>query len=153
MATYHPFYQYHEQPQVLMPDAFAYAHYDPQRSKTPVSLINHSGHSPGPLSTPPSSRNPSQPPEQPPEHPPDHMAWDDAAASISDSPTSVKTPDNDSFEFDLLDGPESMRDFYQGQNPAIMTSQVSHQALPALDTNMYFSDQGPTLSRVRFHLR
>ncbi|ORX97545.1 hypothetical protein BCR34DRAFT_496762 [Clohesyomyces aquaticus] len=100
------YYTYHhqqQQPQVLLAaNAFGYGQYDPQRSKTPTSLINHTGHSPGPLSTPPQSRNASQPPEQAP----GQMIWENARGSPSDSPTSVKTPDNDPFdEVVMLDAP------------------------------------------------
>lgn len=135
MATYSQYYQY--------PNMFQYSQHDSQRPKTPISMINHSGFSPGPLSTPPMSRNTSQPPEQLPEQPPDQMTWDDVAGSISNSPTSVRTPDNDAFDIDMLDAPEEMRNFYGAPNAAMMTTHMSHQTLPALDPNMLFTDQGP----------
>jgi hypothetical protein len=143
MATYSTYYQYLEQPPLLSTsNVFQHGQYDYQRPKTPTSLINHSGFSPGPLSTPPMSRNTSQPPEQLPDQPPDPMTWDDVPGSTSESPTSVKTPDDEAFEFDMLDASDEMRDLYEASNAAMMTTHVSNQALPALDTTMLLSDQG-----------
>jgi hypothetical protein len=143
MAYYPTYQQYQHQPQVFIAsDAYGYGQPtgDAQRSKTPSSLINHSGHSPGPLSTPPpQSRNASQGPEQVPEHV-EQMVYDDAFGNYSDSPTSVRTPDDNSFEGEMLDS--SIRDFYHTQNAA-MTTQVSQSGLPALETNMYPAAQGP----------
>jgi hypothetical protein len=145
MATYPQYYQYSEQAQLLSTsNMFQYSQYDSQRPKTPTSMINHSGFSPGPLSTPPMSRNTSQQPEQLPEQPPDQIAWDDVTGSISNSPTSVRTPDNDTFDIDMLDAPEEIRNFYRAPNAAMMTTHISHQTLPALDqSTMFFTDQGP----------
>jgi hypothetical protein len=155
MATYSQYYQYPEQPQLLSTaNVFQYGQLDSHRPKTPNSMINHSGFSPGPLSTPPMSRNTSQPPEQLPEQHPDHMPWDDVIGSTSNSPTSIRTPDNDAFDFEMLEAPEDMRNFYEAQNAAmaqnaaIMTAHVSHQAHPALDSNMLFTDQGPLTSQT-----
>lgn len=140
-STYDQYYHYSDQNVVLATNAFPYVQYDSQRSKTPTSLINHSGHSPGPLSTPPGSRNPSQPPEQPP----DQMIWDDVSGSLSNSPTSVRTPDNDSFEAEMLDAPEAMRTFYQNQNGAMASTQMSQDSIPSIDSTFYFPDQGMLL--------
>jgi hypothetical protein len=141
--AYYPtsFQQFHEQPQVLIASGYGQPTGNAQRSKTPASLINHSGHSPGPLSTPPPlSRNASQGPEQLPEHA-EQMVYDDAFGNYSDSPTSVRTPDDSNFEVDMLDS-QSMRDFYHTQNEG-MTTQVSESALPALETNMFLTGPGP----------
>ncbi|KAF2710405.1 hypothetical protein K504DRAFT_476371 [Pleomassaria siparia CBS 279.74] len=149
MATYTPYNQYHDQQQVLLPsNMFDYnQQYYPQSPKTPTSssLINHPGLSPGPLSTPPRSRNPSQPPDQLSEQAFEPMAWDDGSGSLSNSPTSVRTPDNETFDCDMLDESHSMRDFYQNQsrNPAMYnTTHVVQQAHPAMGTTMLFTDQG-----------
>ncbi|KAF2003422.1 hypothetical protein P154DRAFT_86290 [Amniculicola lignicola CBS 123094] len=106
------------QPDFLNTDSFGY-YYDADRTKTrtPSSLTAHTGHSPGPsgpLSTPPQSRYPSQPPT---EQAPDQMIWDDVANDSSDSPT-VRTPDNEAFDLEMQDAPESMRDFYQDPRSA-----------------------------------
>ncbi|KNG49179.1 fungal zn binuclear cluster domain containing protein [Stemphylium lycopersici] len=134
---YHPF---QEQPLFIDPHAFVYGgHYDGrQRSKTPTdSLINHSGLSPGPLTTtPPVSRGPSQQRELPQD--PEHMLWDNG--SSSNSPTSVRTPDGESFEVEMLDS-ESMRSYYH-HNGNNMSSQASHNAMPPMDSSMMFTDQG-----------
>ena len=143
MATYSQYPRYSEQAQHLpTSEMFPYSQYDYQPPKKPTSMINHSGFSPRPISTPPMSRNTSQQPEQLPEQPPDQMAWDDVAGSISNSPTSVRTPDNDAFDTDMLDASEEMRNFYEAPNVDMMTTHVSHQTLPAFDQTMLFSDQG-----------
>jgi hypothetical protein len=143
MAYHHIYPQYQEQPQVYIaanPYGYGQPTGNAQRSKTPASLINHTGHSPGPLSTPPPpSRNASQGPEPLPEHA-EQMVYDDPFGNCSDSPTSVRTPDDTNFEVDMLDS-QSMRDFYHTQNGA-MTTQVSQSGLPALETNMFLSVQG-----------
>jgi hypothetical protein len=79
--------------------------------KTPTdSPINHSGLSPIPLTaTPPLSRNPSRPPEPPRDQTPDDMPWD--TGGLSNSPKSVRTPDVDPFEVEMLDS--AVRNFYQ----------------------------------------
>lgn len=58
---------------------------------------------------------------------------------MSNSPTSVRTPDGESFEVEMLD--QDMRTFYQ-HNGVNMSTQASHNAIPALDTNMFFTPQG-----------
>lgn len=149
MSTFPNFYHYQEEPEVLLThNVFGYGHPDAQRPKTPTSLINHTGHSPGPLSTPPLSRDASRGPDPLPDQPPGQMLYDDGFGSLSNSPTSVRTPDNDSFEVEMLET-QSMRDFYQNQNGG-MTTQASHGALPAIDTNMMFTAQG-TLSDQGMH--
>jgi hypothetical protein len=112
-------------------------------------MINHSGlspanYSPGPLITtpPPLSRNPSQQPLPAKEQVPDQVYWDNG--SFSNSPTSVRTPDNDSFEVEMLDNPD-MRSFYQ-QDSNIMSTQASHNNVQAVDSTMFFSDQGMSSS-------
>jgi hypothetical protein len=134
---YHP--NFHQQSLFFDPHTFPLGHYDTtRRDKTPTdSLINHTGLSPIPLTaTPPLSRNPSRPPEPPRDQPPDHMLWDDG--SLSNSPTSVKTPDGESFEVEMLDS--DVRSFYQ--QGASMSTQVSHNAIPAVDQSMLFTPQG-----------
>ncbi|PSN60514.1 hypothetical protein BS50DRAFT_506112 [Corynespora cassiicola Philippines] len=143
MTTYTPpqyFFQ-EQQPQLFISsDTLGYGQYDPQRSKTPTSLINHTGlspggPSPGPLSTPPPlSRTDSLPPDQP-----EHMLYDDQANSLSNSPTSVRTPDNENLE-DMLDN-DSMRNYYP-QNPHVaMSTQATHNPVPTMALNMYPSSQ------------
>jgi hypothetical protein len=141
MSMFDEQYQYF-QPQSLLfdPHAFAINQHDSGREKTPTdSLLNHSGLSPIPLTaTPPLSRNPSRPPGLPRDQPaPDHMLWEDG--SLSNSPTSVRTPDGDSFEVEMLDS--DVRAFYQ-QNGVGMSTQVSHNTIPAVNTNMFFTPQG-----------
>lgn len=148
-SPFYPQYSYQE-PQVLVnPNVFLDHGPDTQRSKTPTSLINHTGHSPGPLSTPPLSRRASQGPEPFPDQAPEQMVYDDGFGSLSNSPTSVKTPDHDTFEMemDMVDS-HSMRDFYHNgsnnhQNVIMTTTQASHAPILALDTDMYtFNQQG-----------
>ncbi|KAH7132034.1 hypothetical protein B0J11DRAFT_214640 [Dendryphion nanum] len=132
-------YQYPEQPQVLLAtDHFDYGQYEDSRSKTPTSLINHTGHSPGPLSTPPMSRNPSQLPHQAP----DFMICDGSINSPSDSPTSVSTPDNESFEeVEMLDS-DPMRDHYSHRHSnTMMNSHMSQGPMLALQTGDMITDQ------------
>ena len=91
-----------EQPLVNDPHTFVYGQHNARRSKTPTgSLINHTGLSPVPLTT-------SQPPELSREQVPEYMLSD---SSLSNSPTSVRTPDDDSFEVEMLDS-GSVRNFY-----------------------------------------
>jgi hypothetical protein len=139
MSTFSQQYHFQEQPLFVDQHAFTFGHYDPGRHKTPTdSLINHTGLSPIPLTTtPPLSHNPSRPPEPPRDHPPDHLLWDNG--SLSNSSTSVGTPDGESFEVDMLDS-ESMRNFYH-QN-GVMPTQVSHNAVPAVDSSMFFTPNG-----------
>ncbi|KAH7391836.1 hypothetical protein BKA66DRAFT_413171 [Pyrenochaeta sp. MPI-SDFR-AT-0127] len=140
MSTYSQHYhQFQEQPLFIDPHAFDYGHYDPRRSKTPTdSLINHTGRSPGALTTtPPLSRNPSQPPEPSRDQFPEQMLWDNGSAS--NSPSSVRTPDGESFEVEMLDS-ESMRNFYN-QNGNTMSTQTTHNTIPAMDSTMFFTDQ------------
>lgn len=66
------------------------------------------------------------------------MLWDDG--SLSNSPTSVKTPDGELFEVEMLDS-ESMRNFYH-QTGVNMSTQVSHNAIPAVDNGMFLTPQG-----------
>ncbi|CAO2648964.1 Nn.00g099130.m01.CDS01 [Neocucurbitaria sp. VM-36] len=141
MSTFSQHYQhFHEQPLFIDPHTFVYSQHDTRRSKTPTdSLINHTGLSPGPLTTtPPLSRNPSQPPEPSRDQLPDQMLWDNG--SLSNSPTSVRTPDGESFEVEMLDS-ESIRNFYH-QNGNTMSTQGSHNAIPAVDSSMFFTAQG-----------
>jgi hypothetical protein len=141
MAYYHHNYPYQDQSEVFIAsNPYGYGQHTGtvQRSKTPTSLVNHTGHSPGPLSTPSVSRNASQGPEQLPDHA-EQMVYDDTYGNFSDSPTSVRTPDDNNFEVEMLDT-QSMRDFYHTQNGA-MTTQVSNARLPALETNMFLTPQ------------
>jgi hypothetical protein len=138
MSTFEePYHQYFSQQLYVDPNAFTLANYDAGGNKTPTdSLINHTGLSPVPLTaTPPHSRHASRPPEPPRDQLPDHMLWDDG--SLSNSPTSVKTPDGESFEVEMLDS--DVRNFYsEGMN---MSTQVSHNAIPAVDQSMIFTSQ------------
>lgn len=141
MAAYAQHYhQYSEQPLFVDPHAFVYGgQYDArQRSKTPTdSLLNHTGLSPGPLTTPPPlSRGPSQHAELAQD--PEHMLWDNGSSSTS--PTSVRTPDGESFEVEMLDS-DSMRNYYH-HNGNTMSAQASHNALPTMDSSMLFTAQG-----------
>jgi hypothetical protein len=140
MSSFHQPYQHFQQPPLFDdPHTFAFSHYATGREKTPTdSLINHSGHSPIPLTTtPPLSRNTSRPPEPPRDQPPDHMLWDNG--SLSNSPTSVRTPDGESFEVDMLDS--DVLNFYN-QNGVSMSTQVTHNAIPAMDSNMLITSEG-----------
>lgn len=144
MSTFPPQYPYQPQQFFYEPHALGLAHDDSQRSKTPTdSLQNHTGaspgsYSPGPLFTtsPSLSRHPSQQPIPSQEQLPDQTYWDNG--SISNSPTSVKTPDNDSFEVEMLDS-EIGRFYHQDTN--IMSTQSSHNNIPAVDSNMFYSSQ------------
>lgn len=136
MSMFDEQYQHYSQQYFVDPNTFTLGHYG-RRDKTPTdSLINHTGLSPIPLTaTPPLSRNPSRPPEPSREQLPEHMLWDDG--SLSNSPTSVKTPDGESFEVEMLDS--DVRTFYhEGMN---MSTQVSHNAIPAVDESMMFTSQ------------
>ncbi|KAH6629821.1 hypothetical protein C7974DRAFT_395298 [Boeremia exigua] len=143
MSAFPPQYPY--QPQFLYEQSvFQSSHNGARRSKTPSeSLIGHTGYSspggysPGPLITtpPPLSRNPSQQPVPPQEQLPDQSFWDNG--SFSNSPTSVRTPDNESFEVEMLDS--DIGRFYQ-QDASIMTTQSPHNNIPAVDSNMFFND-------------
>jgi hypothetical protein len=141
MSTYSQHYHhYEEQPLFADPHAFVYGQYDARRSKTPTdSLINHTGLSPGPLSTPPLSRIQSQQPELPRDQPPEQLLWDNG--SSSDSPTSVRTPDgSESFEVEMLDS-DAIPNYYH-HNVNTMSTQGSHNAIPAMDSSMLFTAQG-----------
>lgn len=134
MATYNSQYQYWLPGQLQFPtNLLGYGQDDARRSKSPSSLVNHAGYSPGPLSTPPMSRNPSQPPEDP-----EQMVLDDSIDSQSDSPTSVRTPDRDS-----LDGME-MFDI----NGSVH-SQVYQDTTPLEESYRYFPDPS---TMARSHL-
>lgn len=157
MSTFPPQYPY--QPQQLFfeqQSLFELAQNVAGRSKTPTdSLVNHTGlspggYSPGPLITtpPPLSRNPSQQPVPSQEQIPEQSFWDNA--SFSNSPTSVRTPDNDSFEVEMLDS--DMRTFYH-QDTTTMSTQASHNTIPAVDSTMYFSDQGMCSTKRLTHVR
>ncbi|KAF2134334.1 hypothetical protein P153DRAFT_110128 [Dothidotthia symphoricarpi CBS 119687] len=139
MSTFSQQYQFQEQPQFFDPRAFGYGQYDVLRPKTPTdSLLNHTGLSPGPLfTTPPLSRNPSQQPELPQDQLPEHMFWEDHG-SLSNSPTSVRTPDPDSFEVEMLDS--TLRSYYQSGNT--MSTQAPQDAIPVMDTGMFLTPQG-----------
>lgn len=144
MSTFsQSFHHYQDPSPYINPNEFASfdGQYDFQRPKTPTeSLVNHSGHSPCPLTTsPPLSRNVSQPPESAHEQqPPEQMLWDNG--SFSDSPTSVRTPDGDSFEVEMLDNSD-VRDFYH-QDGMTMSTQSPHHAIPAIDSSMFYNSQG-----------
>lgn len=66
------------------------------------------------------------------------MLWDNG--SPSDSPTSLRTPDGESFEVEMLDS-ESIRNFYH-QTGVNMSTQVTHNAIPAVDHGMILTPQG-----------
>lgn len=144
MSTFPPQIPFQQHQFFCEPYTFELAQDGTRRSKTPTdSLINHTGrspggYSPGPLITtpPPPSRNPSQQPTPSQEQLPDQSFWDHG--SISNSPTSVRTPDNDSFEVEMLDS-EIGRFYHQDTN--IMTTQSSHNNVPAVAPNMFFTPQ------------
>ncbi|KAF2854828.1 hypothetical protein T440DRAFT_387250 [Plenodomus tracheiphilus IPT5] len=140
MAAFQLYPQQHEPLLFQNLNAFPHGQYGFPRSKTPTeSLVNHTGYSPGPLiTTPPVSRNPSQPPEPPQDQNPlsEQLICDNG--SYSNSPTSVMTPDPESMEVEMLDGPQM---FYQ-HNDQIMSTQAAHSAVPAMDTSMFISGQG-----------
>ncbi|KAF2652266.1 hypothetical protein K491DRAFT_54790 [Lophiostoma macrostomum CBS 122681] len=99
MSSSYPYQSYWDPNQVqYAPQFFGHYQENARRSKSPIPMINHPGFSPGPLTTPPLSRNPSQPPEQAPEQ----MIYDDNVTSLSNSPT-VKTPDTELFDAEMLD--------------------------------------------------
>ncbi|KAF1914878.1 hypothetical protein BDU57DRAFT_520076 [Ampelomyces quisqualis] len=128
------YHTYHRHSLFVDPQVFTYVQYGTEREKTPESIVNHSGYSPTPLTaTPPLSRNPSRPPEAPRDQPPEHMLYDNG--SLSNSPTSVKTPNDESFEVEMLD--TDIRNFYQGVS---MSTQASHNVVPAMDQTMLLSD-------------
>ncbi|KAL5122022.1 hypothetical protein ACEQ8H_000238 [Pleosporales sp. CAS-2024a] len=130
------FQYFQQQPLYYGQPTFAFDHHA-AGPKTPTdSLLNHTGLSPAPLTaTPPLSRTSSRPPELPRDQPvPDQILWDDG--SLSNSPTSVRTPDGESFEVEMLD--TDLRTFYQtGQQNG--STQVFQNAIPAVDTNFYFN--------------
>lgn len=138
MSTFEePYQQFFSQQLYVDPNVYPLGHYEPGRDKTPTdSLINHTGLSPIPLTaTPPHSRHASRPPEPSGEQLPDHMLWDDG--SLSDSPTSVRTPDGESFEVEMHDS--DIGNFYsEGMN---MSTQSSHNAIPAVDQSMMLTSQ------------
>jgi hypothetical protein len=140
MSAYFQQYQHYSQQHFhIDPHAFEYDQYGTRRSKTPTdSLLNHDGHSPCPLTTtPPLSRNTSHPPEAFHNQPFEQMVCD--SGSLSNSPTSVRTPDGESFEVTL--DSESMRNFYH-QNGNAMSTQGSQNAIPATDSSMFFTAHG-----------
>ncbi|KAL6709708.1 hypothetical protein ACN47E_001136 [Coniothyrium glycines] len=139
MSTYsQQYYSYPTHTLDIASHTFTFDQYGARRSKTPTdSLLNHTGHSPGPLTTtPPISRNPSQPPEPFHDQQFEQILCDNG--SLSDSPTSVRTPDHDSFEVEMLDA--DMRHFYHQSIP-IMSTQAPNSALPATDNGVFFSEQ------------
>lgn len=144
MSTFsQPFQHYQDQTLFIDPNEYASfdGQYDFQRSKTPTeSLVNHTGLSPGPLTTsPPLSRNTSQPPESVHgQEPPEQMLWDNG--SLSDSSTSVRTPDGELFEVEMLDNSDVRNFYHQDGNP--MSTQSTHQAIPAMDSSMFYNAQG-----------
>lgn len=141
MSTFSQHYQHQQFPQHTLcvdPHTLTFAQYATRREKTPTeSLINHSGLSPITLTnTPPLSRQSSRPPEPPRDPPFDHMLLDNG--SSSNSPTSVRTPDGESFEVDMLD-PE-MSNYYH-QTSMSMSTQAHHTSIPAVDSNMFYTSQ------------
>jgi hypothetical protein len=145
MSTFPPQYSYQPQQSFFEPPyTFDLNQHDSRRAKTPTdSLKNHTGlspggYSPGPLITtpPPLSRNSSQQPAPTQDQIPEPSFWEHG--SFSNSPTSVRTPDNDSFEVEMLDS--DIGRFYQ--QDVNMSSQSSHQNVPAMDSSMFFTPQG-----------
>ncbi|KAF2200750.1 hypothetical protein GQ43DRAFT_463734 [Delitschia confertaspora ATCC 74209] len=113
-------------PDSYLENSFDYRQFLLQSPKTPASLYNHSGLSPvpsGPISTPHSRHN-----SQPPEGPSEQMNWsyvpDDSHSS--NSPTSVRTPEDSIFDQDMQDAPQEMPGFYQfnGGLPTQMPQEV-----------------------------
>lgn len=128
------YYPYTHQQLVVNTNGFPYGQDDGRgQSKTPTSMINHPRHSPGPLTTPPShSRNASQPP---PDHAPAQLIRDDSGGSLSDSPSSIPTPDNDSIDFDMLDA-----DNFFNPNMAMTSTQIAQEPIPVTES-FQLSDQ------------
>ena len=151
MSTFPPQYPYQPQQFFYEQSAYDLAHNDVRRAKTPTdSLVNHTGlspggHSPGPLITtpPPLSRNHSQQPIPSTEQLPEQSFYENG--SFSNSPTSVRTPDNDSFEVEMLDS--DIGRFYQ-QDPNMMSTQGPQNNISAVDSAMYLSDQGRLYART-----
>lgn len=132
-------YYHHYPPQPMAPEAptvqyvYGYDQYTARRSKTPTSLVNHTGLSPaGPISTPPRSRDASQGPDPPPARYPEPMVYDDSQSS---SPTSVRTPENDHIEEDLTLDSHSMRELDQAN-----VGMATHESLTGVD-NMFLTAQ------------
>jgi hypothetical protein len=133
--------QYGEQaymcaPELLLENHLGYPQFPVQRSKTPGSLYNHTGLTPtpsGPISTPQSRDNSQPPPEQPFVQPLEQMNnWDDAPdGSYSTSPTSVRTPDENTFDQDMPDA--AFRDFYHGTQPSQSFQDLDMTDIPFLD--------------------
>lgn len=148
--SYGQYYQYpaHSHGQALLPtNVLNYGQIEDRGSKSPLSLINHPRQSPGPLSTPPHSRNTSQPPEREP----DQMVYDDVGGSQSDSPTSIPTPDFESFEIEMLDAEAAMREFYHhNHSVAMVSTQMQQDPIPAMDTDFFLSNQGMPCSQRNF---
>ena len=143
MAAYsHHFHQYSEQQQFIQPHVFGFSPYE-EREKTPTdSLLNHTGLSPLPLTTtPPLSRHPSRAPEPLPNHAPEQLLYEYEDGSLSDSPTSVRTPDGESFEVEMLDSEPPMHHFYH-QGALGMSTQVSHNTILAADSTALFTPNG-----------
>ncbi|KAI8935748.1 hypothetical protein NX059_007268 [Plenodomus lindquistii] len=139
MATFQQHYpQQHELPLFQNLYTFSHDQYGFPQPKTPTeSLVNHPSHSPAPLiTTPPISRQPSQLPGLSQDHTSEPLLWDNG--SFSNSPTSVRTPDPDSMEVEILNDSQM---FYT-HNSQNMSTQANHGALAALDTSMFISNQG-----------
>ncbi|CBX97109.1 hypothetical protein LEMA_P102400.1 [Plenodomus lingam JN3] len=137
MATFQQYPQQHELPLFQNLHTFPLDQYGFPRSKTPTeSLVNHTGYSPGPLiTTPPISRNPSQPPEPSQDYTSEPLPWDNG--SFSNSPTSVMTPDPESMEVEMIDSSQ----FFYPHHAQNMSTQATHGAVSAMDTNMFISGQ------------
>jgi hypothetical protein len=67
--------------------------------------------------------------------------YDDVGGSQSDSPTSIPTPDIETFEVEMLDS-EAIRNFYYHQNGNMVSTQMQQDTIPAMASNLYFTDQG-----------
>lgn len=118
---------------------FSFEHHG-ARSKTPTdSLVNHTGLSPGPLTTPPHSRHVSQPPEASYEQNYEHMLCDNG--SLSTSPTSIRTPDGEYSEVDMR---EPDLHFFQQHNMNPIATQGPNSTILANDQDMFLSNQGRT---------
>lgn len=120
------------------------------RSKTPTgSLVTHTGFSSTGTAAIDAfrSRNNSNTLED--------MDWQEVEApeSLSTSPTSVRTPDGDTFEQELVDYPDSMRNFYQfgDMPPRVRQDSTDLMDMSAPETGMlgYINqDPGPFITTM-----
>jgi len=86
------------------------------------------------------SRDPSRAREPVPNQFLEHMLNDDGLGSESTSPTSVRTPENDTIDFESLDN-YPMHETYPS-NGIMVTPHISPQSLSAMDSTIFMTSQG-----------